>query len=111
MIFDDAGSVLTYWPITGLTEGEESQHIFIRVDVPVMGLFSATDDPRLRVMGKLDGPGPFVDLATVGVDLSAMSPGQARMEIYCVAHSPIDLVERVGLTVGAASDAAAAYLL
>lgn len=111
MIFDDAGSVLTYWPITGLTEGEESQHIFIRVDTPVMGLFSATDDPRLRVFGRIDGPGPFVDLALEGVDLSAFGVGQARLEIYCLAHSPIALVERVGLNVGTTSDAAAGFLI
>lgn len=101
MIYDNDGKELVYWPITGLVEGQDSEHFFLWIDTPAEAHFNASADVRLSIFGRVAGlGGPFVELSGDGIDLSGMSEGQTRFEIYAHAEEPIEEVERVILNVG-----------
>lgn len=110
MIKDAGGSELTYWPIPGLVEGEQTDVLTILVDTPVAGArLLASPDPRVRIWGREAGGGAYVDLGDEGLDLSALPAGETAFEIYAEAVGPIEGLERVALSVSAAVSAPAGW--
>jgi hypothetical protein len=99
MIYDEDNRELLYWPITGLVEGQASEHIIIGVDTPQDRKLTVTDDSRLRVWARLEGTADaFVDLAEDPIDLLGLPAGRTQFEIYCEATSPMEGLERVALS-------------
>jgi hypothetical protein len=111
MIFDAADEILLYWPITGLSEGQDSGHITIRRDTPVAhGVLVAESSSKLKVFGRVGSSGSFIDLALTGINLSALSSGRTSFEIYAHALSPIVGFERVTIAVGSATFSSAGFM-
>jgi hypothetical protein len=111
MIRDDDGDPMTYWPISGLKEGHDSQHIFVRIDTPTEGVFASNASDDLKIMARVaDSGDPFTDLALGEIDLSGLPDGETRFEIYAHANTPITFA-RVVLNAGPAQSSPADWLL
>ena len=109
---DANGIELTYWPITGLIEGESSQVLTIKVTTPVVGGYlRASNDPRLKVWARRKGVGAsYVDIRLTGIDISGMPVGDTEFEIYAEAVTPITGLERIPVAVSASGASAANWL-
>jgi hypothetical protein len=111
VIKDAEGHQLSYWPIPGLVEGEETGVLTILVDTPVAGSrLVATYDARVRLWGRVAGSGDFVDLAQEGLDLSALPAGETAFELYAEAVGPVAGLDRVALSVAAGVNSPAGWL-
>jgi len=109
---DANGDELTYWPITGLVEGETSQVLTILVTTPVVGGYlRASNDPRLKVWARPKDVGEdYVDIRFTGIALADMPVGDTEFEIYVEAVTPITGLERIPVAVSASGASAANWL-
>lgn len=112
MIVDLNGNELTYWPITGLIEGQDSEHlIFSEVLVnlhpspttdarPTNPTFLyASFDSRVSVWAKqVSRAAPFRNISLYPLDLTGIE-GEINVEIFVRALSPISGLERVPISV------------
>lgn len=112
-IKDADGNEFLYWPVSGLEEGEVTGTILVVLEVtdgPAGGTLSATNDARIAVMARAVGVGAFQNIASNPIDLEGLPNGDNPFEVYLEALSGIVGVERVSLTVSAASSRAAGWL-
>lgn len=102
MFKDEQGNELRYWPISNLAEGESSEVIRIKLDAPTSGKLKASVDSRARVWAKWTQfpSNPFVNISNgQGIPLDGIPGPYAVFDIYVEALSPIDVFERVPITV------------
>ena len=112
MIEDQNGNEMTYWPISGLTEGEHSETIRISVLIAENGYLQAAQNSNLRIYARFLGTGDFADIADspVSLDGPLHNPpvsGRLDFEIYAAAVGPISGLERVALSVSASKGSSA----
>lgn len=104
MIRDADGKELTYWPVTGLRAGEDSDVLHIFVDTPQVARLRASLDPHLAAWGRVAGlGGPWTNLGDVGLSLALLAGPETEFEVYVSASAEVVTVERVALTIGAAT--------
>jgi hypothetical protein len=110
MIKDTDGNELTYWPISGLVEGENSQTLQFIVENTGTGKVSASVDSRLIVWARPVGNPIWVNIAVAPIPLSGYPIGDVDFECYVEALSPIVGLERVPVSVVAGSSSAAGWV-
>ena len=99
MIKDANGNELTYWPISGLIEGQDSEVLQFTVEVPETPAYlRAAEDERYIAWARKVGDTDYVDIETDPYDLSALS-GDVDFEMYIEATGPIDGLERIPIVV------------
>lgn len=109
MIKDSNGDELTYWPISGLVEGENSEVLDFTLEIPdVAATLTANADARLIVWAKKVGDASFVNISEDPYDLSSLS-GDVDFQAYVEALSPIEGLERVPVSVIAGTGSAAGW--
>jgi hypothetical protein len=101
MIYDEIGNELTYWPISGLTEGDSSEVLTIKITTPIVnGELFATSDDRYKVWARFKGVGdPYTDISAAPLDVNVNPLGDRELEIYVEVLSPIDGFERIPISV------------
>lgn len=109
MITDNDDNELTYWPISGLIEGETSEVLTCKVTVPDgVGFLSANQDSRVKIMARKVGDASYIDISDTPYDLTGLS-GTVSFEMYVEALSPIEGLERVAVAVIAGSGSNAGW--
>lgn len=109
MITDNDDNELTYWPISGLIEGESSEVLTCKVTVPDgISALSANQDDRVRIMARKVGDASYIDISDTPYDLSSLS-GVVSFQIYVEALSPIEGLERVAIAVIAGGGSSAGW--
>jgi hypothetical protein len=100
---DEASNELTYWPISGLRQGQYSAVLVVGVeDVPAAASLTVTADSRVSVLARRQGTAdPFVNIAASPVDLSGFAGPIAWFEMKLLAAADITGAPRVALTPGA----------
>ena len=88
---DADGFPLTYWPITGLVEGDTSEVLTFKETTPIAeGYLRATQDDVGIVWARRKGVGAsYVNISTTPIDLSGMPAGDTEFEIYIEAIGPV----------------------
>lgn len=110
MITDSNNDELTYWPISGLVEGETSEVLDFTIENPsTPAVLSANQDDRLIVWARKVGDVSYVDIATTPYDLSGFSAGPLDFQCYVEALTPIEGLERVPVTVSAGTSSPAGW--
>lgn len=119
MIKDMAGNEITYWPITGLIEGENSDTLLFTVDMPptpssgpapVAGLY-ANADARAQVWVKKVGDIDFVNVSGSRYSFDDLiGSGTVDFEGYVKALTPIVGLQRVPMSVVSGQSSQAGWL-
>lgn len=112
MIRDANGEELTYWPISGLEEGQDSAHLTVYVDTPQTGALRArSSSARAQVWARIGDSGGFTNITTGEIALAGLAYPETAFEIFVRATGPIpNGFERVSLTVGPAAGQPAAWM-
>jgi len=109
---DADGHVFTYWPITGLVEGENSEVLTFSEQTPsTNGFLRSTGNDVVNVWARRKGVGAsYQNIVTTPIDLSGMPAGDTEFEIYLECIGPIpDGMEIVTLYVTASFARAAGW--
>lgn len=104
MIVDANGDELTYWAISGLIEGDNSDPLDYTVPSPSsVAYLRATHDDRLKIWTKKIGDASFVDISTgTGYNMGPFAGTDVDFETYVEALDGITGLERVPVTIVAA---------
>jgi hypothetical protein len=102
------GLELLYWPLGRMLAGADSPVLTIQVDRgPGLLLVASVGGTGVAAMGRVQGVGSYVDL--VASPLLLNGSGQALVEIFLRAASPLVGVRRVPVTIGAVTSLPAAW--
>lgn len=111
MITDSNGDELTYWPISGLVEGDLSETLDFTIDVPTGGgSIIPTVDSRVYVWAKKVGDASFTNISLTPYDLTGLS-GSVDFQCYVEALSPIEGLEMIPIAVTAGTSSAAGWVI
>lgn len=110
---DEDGELFTYWALTGLVEGENSDVLTFSEAVPMDGELRATDDSRVITWARRKSVGgPYFNLVTDPIDLSGLPAGDEEFELYIEAIGPVSAGSELGtIFVSSAIASAAGWLL
>jgi hypothetical protein len=112
IIKDADGNDLVFWPVSGMAEGDVIGPVLITItDTPLDAEFTTRVDPRLTVLARVNGVGPYLDISLNPIDLSSLPSGGVTLQVKLQANAPINGVERVPLTVGTYSSSPAGWVL
>lgn len=101
MIKDANGNEITYWPITGLIEGQDSIVLDFTVEVPVTpSALAASYNVKVKTWARKVGDTDYVDISVDPYDLSALS-GDVDFQGFVEAVGPIEGLERIPIVVSA----------
>lgn len=110
MIRDTDGNQITYWPISGLVEGQNSEVLEFIVEASGTGRLSASFDTRGRVWAKRTTSGLYQNISASPIDLTGLI-GDIHFNCYVEALSPIEGLQRVGLSVIAGTSSPAGWVI
>lgn len=79
---DYNGDDLTYWPISNLIEGDDSEILIFVLDTPIVGFLTADSDPRIKVWARENGVGSYQDITNDPIDLSGFSGPTTEFQCY-----------------------------
>ncbi len=106
MIKDADGNELSYWPISGLIEGEDSETLVFYVQGG--GTLYATESDKCIFWARRVGDPTWVNVAVSPYSLVGLT-GDIAFEGYVEALTPIVGLERIPLTVVAGSSGPAGW--
>lgn len=110
MIRDGNGDELTYWPISGVIEGDDTDPLLFTPTTQGQKI-TATRDDRVVVKCRVAGAGPYTDISNGSLDVSAlMLDGSVDFDIYATVMGPIEGLERIPITVTVGSSGPAGWL-
>lgn len=110
LLKDSNGDDLTFWPISGLIEGEDSAILEFNFPTPQQGQLLSELDDRLEVYCREKDVGTFQDISQTPIVLSGYAVNAAReFEIFVRALTPISGLERIPLGVSIGTSTASGW--
>lgn len=111
MIKDSVGNEISYWPISGLVEGEDSETLDFTLELSgSLGVFlHATASAKCKFWARKVGDVSWKDIAVDPYDVSGLT-GDVDFEGYVEALTPITGLERVPVSVFVGSSEPAGWL-
>lgn len=87
---DVDGFIFTYWALSELVEGEDSEVLTFIEDTPIDGELRSTGDSRVIVWARVKGVGdPYQNIVTTPIDMSTLGAGETEFEMYVEALGPV----------------------